>query len=159
MMKLIAIVCADEKNGIGKNNDLLFSLPTDMKFFRQTTKGHTVIMGERTLASLPGGKPLKNRDNIVLSPSLKGEGFTVVSDLDALFALLNAREGDAYVMGGAMTYASLLPYTSEVLLTRVQADGEAEVFFPALDDFVLESESAPVTENGYTFTFCKYVRK
>ena len=62
-----AIVHADKKWGIGKNNDMMFSLPKDMKFFRETTMGHTVVMGGNTLRSFPNGKPLKNRVNIVLS--------------------------------------------------------------------------------------------
>ena len=66
-----AIVAVDEKWGIGKNNGLLFSLPEDMKFFRQTTSGKTVVMGYNTLLSFPGGKPLKNRVNVVLCPDGK----------------------------------------------------------------------------------------
>ena len=64
---IISILNCDKKYGIGKRNGLLFSLPLDMKFFRETTQGHTVCMGENTLLSFPGSKPLKNRLNIVLS--------------------------------------------------------------------------------------------
>ena len=63
-----AILHADKNWGIGKKNTLMFSLPKDMKFFRETTSGHTVVLGENTLKSFPGGKPLKNRKHIVLSP-------------------------------------------------------------------------------------------
>ena len=69
-----AIFCADEKWGIGKDNGLLFSLPKDMKFFRETTKGKVVVMGRKTLESFPGGQPLKGRVNIVLSSKEAKEG-------------------------------------------------------------------------------------
>lgn len=72
-----AIVVVDEKWGIGKNNDLLFSLPEDMKYFREKTLNKTVVMGSNTLKSFPGGRPLKNRTNVVLFPG--GENETTVS--------------------------------------------------------------------------------
>ena len=84
-MMIQAILHADKNWGIGKNNGLMFSLPKDMKFFRQTTQGGVVIMGDKTLFSLPGGKPLKNRINIVLSFDMeKREDCTVVRSLDEL---------------------------------------------------------------------------
>ena len=82
-MKLI--VAVSENWGIGKDNGLLFSIPTDMRFFRETTKGHTVVMGRKTLESFPNGQPLKNRTNIVLSKNLpEGEGYIVVRSLEEL---------------------------------------------------------------------------
>ena len=84
-----AIVAVDKKWGIGKNNDLLFSLKEDMKFFRQTTMGKIVVMGSNTLKSFPGGNPLKNRTNIVLYPGgEKREDCLVVESLDQLFEVL-----------------------------------------------------------------------
>lgn len=79
-----AILHADRNWGIGRNNSLMFSLPKDMKFFRETTSGKTVVMGGNTLRSFPGGKPLKNRTNIVLSRGQSSDDCIVVSDLDAL---------------------------------------------------------------------------
>ena len=81
-----AILHADRKWGIGKNNSLLFSLPRDMKFFRETTSGKTVVMGGNTLRSFPGGKPLKNRTNIVLSATQVRDDCIVVRTLDELKA-------------------------------------------------------------------------
>ena len=75
-----AIVCVDKNWGIGKNNDLLFSIPDDMKFFRETTKGKVVVMGSNTLKSFPNGNPLKNRVNVVLSSSLNREDCVIVRD-------------------------------------------------------------------------------
>ena len=98
-----AIVVVDQKWGIGKNNDLLFSLKEDMKFFRQTTMGKIVVMGSNTLKSFPGGNPLKNRTNIVLYPGgEKREDCLVVESLDQLFEVLkNYDTEDIFVIGGA----------------------------------------------------------
>ena len=155
-----AIFCADEKWGIGKDNGLLFSLPKDMKFFRETTKGKVVVMGRKTLESFPGGQPLKGRVNIVLSSKEPKEGTVGVKSLDALFELLkNYPEDEVFVIGGESVYNALLPYCSEVYVTKVAADGKADTFVPDLDKeeaFVLAAEGEPVEDNGYTLRFCTY---
>ena len=156
-----AIVVVDKKWGIGKNNDLLFSLPADMKHFRETTTGKTVVMGSNTLRSFPGGNPLKNRVNIVLWPGgEKRVDCTVVGSLKELFAEIKKypRE-DVFVVGGAMLYRTLLPYCDEVIATKVDADGGAEVFFENLDSLAnwsSVSESEPLEKNGYTIRFTVY---
>lgn len=156
-----AILHCDSEWGIGKNNALMFSIPADMKFFRETTAGHVVVMGANTLRSFPGGKPLKNRTNIVLSRSMeKREDCTVVGSCGELFSELEKyRADDVYVIGGAAVYRALLPYCSEVLVTKVDAVGGADTFLENLDDsldFFLASESEPVETNGYTIRFCRY---
>ena len=162
---MISILHCDKNWGIGKNNDLMFRLPEDMKFFRATTSGKTVVMGSNTLLSLPGGKPLKGRTNIVLWPDgdearAEKEGYILVRTLDELFAeVAKYPADDVFVIGGAMMYHTLLPYCSRVLLTKVDADGGAEAFFDDLDakaEWKLVSESAPVEDNGYTIRFCTY---
>lgn len=158
-----AIFCADEKWGIGKGNGLLFSLPKDMKFFRETTKGKVVVMGRKTLESFPGGQPLKGRVNIVLSSKEPKEGTVGAKSLDALFELLkNYPEDEVFVIGGESVYCALLPYCSEVYVTKVAADGKADTFVPNLDEeeaFVLAAEGEPVEDNGYTLRFCTYKNK
>lgn len=155
-----AIFCADEKWGIGKDNGLLFSLPKDMKFFRETTKGKVVVVGRKNLESFPGGQPLKGRVNIVLSSKEPKEGTVGVKSLDALFELLkNYPEDEVFVIGGESVYNALLPYCSEVYVTKVAADGKADTFVPNLDEeeaFVLAAEGEPVEDNGYTLRFCTY---
>lgn len=156
-----AIVVVDKNWGIGKNNNLLFSLPADMKHFRETTSGKVVVMGSNTLLSFPGGKPLKNRTNIVLWPGAeKREGCTIVHTLDELFSEIRKYpEDDVFVVGGAMMYRTLLPYCSEVIATKAEADGGAEVFFENLDllpDWSLESEGEPIETNGVAIRFCVY---
>ena len=156
-----AIVVVDKNWGIGKNNNLLFSLPADMKHFRETTSGKVVVMGSNTLLSFPGSKPLKNRTNIVLWPRAeKREDCTIVHTLDELFSEIRKYpEDDVFVVGGAMMYRTLLPYCSEVIATKAEADGGAEVFFENLDllpDWSLESEGEPIETNGVAIRFCVY---
>jgi len=158
---MIAILHADKKWGIGKKNDLMFRLPLDMKFFRETTSGKIVCMGYNTLLSFPGSKPLKNRTNIVLcEDGLSPEGCIAVHSVQELLsAVKQYNKDDVFVIGGASVYRTLLPYCEKVYLTKVDADGGAEVFFPDLDkdeNFVLVSESAPVDDNGYTIRFTTY---
>lgn len=157
-----AIVAVDEKWGIGKNNGLLFSIPEDMKFFRRTTTGKTVVMGKNTLKSFPGGKPLPNRVNIVLDPESElHPGCETVKSMDELFdKISDGSYGEVFVIGGAMTYRSLLPYCSEALVTKVEADGDAAVFFDNLDEkgnWTCVEESGTVETNGYKIKFTRYV--
>lgn len=155
-----AIFHADRAWGIGRGNDLMFRLPRDMKFFRETTKGKVVVMGLNTLRSFPEGKPLKNRTNIVLCPEDAGEGVISVHSLDELLREVKKYPAeDVYVIGGASVYRLLIPYCTEVLVTRVDAVGGADTFVPDLDadaNFALVAESEPVEDNGYMIRFCTY---
>ena len=154
-----AIVAVDKKWGIGKNNDLLFSLPEDMKFFREKTSGKTVCMGYNTLLSFPGSKPLKNRVNIVLAPEgVERDDCIIVHTLEDLSKEVNKYD-DVFVVGGAMFYKTMVPYCEEVYVTKVDADGEATVFYPNLDEMENYSEvysSDPIESNGYTIRFTTY---
>ncbi len=155
-----AILHIDKEWGIGKNNDLMFSIPLDMKFFRETTINKVVVMGNNTLKSFPNGAPLKNRVNIVLSRSADNKDCIMVKSLDELFVELKKYDtNDIYVIGGASIYKALLPYCSEVLVTKVNAIGGADTFFENLDnnkDFSLIYESEPLETNGYTIQFTTY---
>ena len=156
-----AILHADKEWGIGKKNSLMFSIPADMKFFRETTTGNVVVMGSNTLKSFPGGKPLKNRVNIVLYPDGEDrDDCKIVRSLDELFNEIKKYDADkVFVIGGAMMYKTLLPYCTEVMVTRVDAVGGADTFFENLDknpDFELDSFSEPVQTNGYTIRFATY---
>ena len=160
---IYAIVHADKEWGIGKNNDMMFSLPADMKFFRTTTMGHTVVMGGNTLRSFPGQKPLKNRTNIVLSRGTVRDDCVIVRSYDELKTEMKKRENeDIYVIGGGAIYKELLPYCHGALVTKVEAIGGAEVFFPNLDkhpDVVCVDEGEPMDDNGYTIRFTTYRNK
>ena len=155
-----AIVHADKEWGIGKNNDMMFSLPKDMKFFRETTMGHTVVMGGNTLRSFPNGKPLKNRVNIVLSRGQVRDDCVIVRSYEELKNELKARKNEEiFIIGGGEVYKELLPYCDEALVTKVNAVGGASVFFPNLDklpNFKLVYESEEIEDNGYTIRFTTY---
>ena len=156
-----AILHADREWGIGKGNALMFKIPADMKFFKETTTGNVVVMGSNTLKSLPGGNPLKDRTNIVLWPDgEKRADCTVVGSLEELFNEIKKYDGNkVFVIGGAMLYSTLLPYCSEVLVTKVDAVGGADVFFENLDkngNFELIYESEPLETNGLIIRFTTY---
>lgn len=158
---IYAIVHVDKQWGIGKGNDMMFSLPKDMQFFRKTTLGHTVVMGGNTLRSFPGGNPLKNRTNIVLSRGQVRDDCIIVRDYAQLKTAMKNREKDEdiYIIGGGEIYRELLAYIDYALVTKVDAVGGAEVFFPNLDtheNFVCVDEGEPMEDNGYTIRFTKY---
>ena len=163
---IITILCVDNKWGIGRKNGLLFSLSKDMKFFRETTFGHVVALGENTLLSFPNAKPLKNRQHIVLSQdeTHNYEGVVNVHNFEDFLKIIKeySLKEDVYIIGGASIYRQTLPYVDKVYLTKVDADGDAELFFPNLDkdpNFVLEKESEVVEDNGYNIKFCTYINK
>ena len=160
---IISILNCDKKYGIGKRNGLLFSLPKDMKFFRETTLNHVVCMGENTLLSFPGSKPLKNRTNIVLSqdPTHNYEGVINVHTFDDFLKAIKEQEKNdiVFIIGGASIYRQTLPYVDQVYLTKVNADGGAEVFFVNLDeekDFSLIKESEPEMDGDLEIKFTIY---
>ncbi len=156
------IVAVDKNWGIGRNNDLLFSLPADMKHFRETTSGKVVVMGLRTLKSFPNGAPLKNRVNIVLSDVdvEPAEGLFVCRSIDELRdALKNHNTDETYIIGGGMMYRQFCDCCDEAIITKVDADGGATVFFPDLDEkanWYCDSVSDPVETNGHIVRFCTY---
>lgn len=163
---IITILHADKKWGIGKRNDLMFSLPLDMKFFRETTRGHVVAMGENTLLSFPNSKPLKNRTHIVLSadPTHNYEGVINVHSFEEFLKLIKeySLKEDVYIIGGASIYNQTLSYVDKVLLTKVDADGGAEVFFHNLDEdnnFECVDEGEVIKDNGYDIRFTTYINK
>ncbi len=143
-MTLIAAV--DLNWGIGYRGELLCRVRADLKNFRDATLGKAVILGSRTLATFPGGKPLKNRRNIVLSrrPGFSPEGAETVRSLDELLALPGI--GDAVVIGGESVYRQLLPFCDTALITCFDHAFPSDAFLPNLDrdpEWVLVSEGEP----------------
>ena len=157
-MNLIVVV--DKNWGIGKNNDLLFRLKKDMNFFRETTTGKVVVVGANTFLSFKNGA-LPNRINVVLdSTGKKHEGAICVSSVAELNEVLQKFDTrDVFVCGGASVYKLLLDNCDVAYVTKVQADGGAEVFFPNLDEmenWQLTSQSESVQDGEYEITFCTY---
>lgn len=156
-----SIVAVDEKWGIGKKNGLLFSLPEDMKYFREKTLNKVVVMGSNTLKSFPSEKPLKNRINVVLFPGgEKRDDCIVVESLEELSKVLkNYDTDDVFIIGGAMFYKTMLPFCDTAYVTKVKADGKAEVFYENLDelsDWKCVEEGNEIITNGYTVRFTVY---
>ncbi len=156
---MYAIVAVDEKWGIGRNNGLLFHLSADLKRFKALTSGHTVLMGRKTLESLPGGRGLPNRRNIVLTAQrdFAAERAEVVhSPAEAVLTV----DEDAWVIGGESVYRQFLPLCGRVYVTRIAADGGADAFFPALDSdprWTLDKRSEDMEEGGLQFWYEEYV--
>ena len=155
-----AIVNVSENWGIGKGNRLLFPLKADLKRFKELTMGHAVVMGRKTLESLPGKKGLPGRRNLVLTrdESFSAPGVEVVhTPLQALFATGT----EDFCIGGESVYRILLPACDRVFVTRVLAEVEADAFFPNLDEdpsWRVASESGIMEENGVRFRYVDYVR-
>ena len=160
---IIGIVCVDEKWGIGKQNDLLFKLKHDMEFFKRETSGKVVFCGYNTLLSFPGSKPLKGRSTICLCPEgVERDDCFCVHNFEAAVKLVKeiAKTQSVYVIGGAMLYKSMLPYYDEVFVNKVYADGEAEVFFPNLDenpDFKIYYADGAIKDGDYETRLVVYV--
>ena len=159
------IVAVDRNWGIGKNNDLLFNLKEDMKFFREKTKDKIVFCGYNTLLSFPGSKPLKNRSTIVLCPKeVERDDCFCVHDFDEAVRLLKelSKTQEVFVIGGAMVYRSMLPYYDRVYVTHVDADGQASVFFPNLlleEGYYLKEKLYNTLDGNYQLTFTVYERR
>lgn len=132
------IIAAVDKNwAIGYKNKLLVSIPQDMKFFRETTKGKVVAMGRKTLESFPNGLPLKNRVNIVLTSdkNYATEGIILVHSVEEMVEELKKYPSeDVYVIGGDSIYRQLLPYCDTAYLTKIDYAYEADTYFPNLDE-------------------------
>ena len=130
------IVAVDKNWAIGMDNKLLVSIPQDMKFFREMTKGKVVAMGRKTLESFPGGQPLKNRVNVVLTSDKKYnvKGTVVVHSIDEMVEELKKyNDEDIFVIGGESIYRQLLPNCKTAYITKIDHAYQADTFFPDLD--------------------------
>lgn len=148
MLSLIAVIGKNRE--LGKDNDLIWNIPSDLKRFREITRGHPVIMGRKTFESI--GHPLPNRKNIVISRNFSHPGVTVVSSLDA--AIAAAGEGEIFVIGGASIYAQAIARADRLYLTLVEKTApDADAFFPDYSRFTKIISEEPHEENGIRFTY------
>lgn len=159
-MKFIAAV--DENWGIGNQGKLLTRISADQKFFKQTTMGHVVILGRKTLEEFPGGRPLQGRTNIILSHD-EGyfvDGADVVHSLEELFIKIAGYDSDdLFVIGGESVYQALIPYCDTGIVTKIHHAYEADAFIPNLDkddSWKVVEEGEMQEANGLFFHFCKY---
>lgn len=167
--KVSAIVAVCDDWGIGRNGGMVVANKQDMRHFVNTTTGHPIIMGRKTLESFPGGRPLKNRRNIVLTrdPFFHREGVEVVHSVERALDLV-AEEDEAWVVGGGQIYQQLLPYCNRAVVTKNHCLRAADAYFPNLDQdegWELVEETEPVTlgrgegDEGVSFSFATYVRR
>jgi dihydrofolate reductase len=158
MGKIIIIVAISSNHVIGDGNNLPWHLPTDMKHFKTTTNGYTVVMGRKCYESIPEKyRPLPNRKNVIITRNkeYKAEGATVVNTIDEALEL--SREGDVYIIGGAEIYEQTINFADVLILTRVHEEVEGDVVLDInLSEWNLEHSETPVTENGFTFTIQHY---
>ena len=155
------IVAVDQNWAIGKDGDQLVYLKEDLKRFRTLTSGHTVILGRKTLATFPGGRPLKNRHNLILSrnPQFQAEGAEVFASVEEL---VQQADGDAFVIGGASVYEQLLPYCDTAYITKIHAAFPADTYFPDLDqseEWEVVEESESLEQDGIAYHYVTYRRK
>lgn len=156
------VVNVSENWGIGNGGDQLVYISADLKRFRALTTGKTVILGRKTLATFPGGRPLKNRRNLILSTGMKPvEGAEVFPDLPSLLSAIDPQE-EVSVIGGASVYKALLPYCHKAYITKTLGTYPADTFFPNLDEmenWVVTEESEVFEEDGVKFKYVDYVNQ
>lgn len=159
-MKVIAAV--DSNWAIGNKNRLLTSIPADMKFFRETTNGHVVVMGRKTLESFPNGQPLKNRTNIVLTANQScqvKDAVVVHTEEELLDELKKYDSEEVYIIGGESIYRMMLPYCDTAYITKIDHAYEADTYFPNLDemdDWKMTEASEEQTCFDLEYVFTKY---
>lgn len=162
-MNLIAAVSSNW--GIGKDNKLLFSIPEDMKFFKEMTMNKVVVMGRKTLESFPNKKPLPKRINIVLSRNADyaPEGVVVCHTPEELLREIKKYNSeDVFVIGGEQIYRIMIPFCERAYITNVHSEAEADSFMPDFTKLLgweLEDRSPELSDNGHTFTFDLYKNK
>lgn len=160
---MIAIVAVDKNWGIGKDGEQIVYIPGDLKRFKGFTTGNTIILGRKTMDTFPGGKPLKNRRNLILSrnPDFKVEGGEVYPDLDSLMEHVTDSD-NTYVVGGAMVYNTMIGQCDRAYVTKIDAEYPADCWFPDLDEdpaWEVESEGDWMEQDGVKFRYVNYKRK
>jgi len=156
-----AIVAVDQNWGIGRDGRLLQPIRADLRRFKELTWGHPVILGRKTLATFPGGRPLPGRRNLILSrdPEFRAEGAEVFSGVETLLA---AAPDDSVVIGGASVYAQLLDFCDLVYVTKIMSTYDADARFPDLDHHPAWEavETGPaLEEDGVRFRYVTYGKK
>ena len=157
---MISLIAAIGKNReLGRGGELCFRIPEDMKYFKDTTMGHKVLMGRKTWESLPAGG-LKGRENIVVSRHEVPGADLVIHDLAGFLQENAESEEEIFVIGGGMVYFESLPYAARLYLTEVDAECEADAWFPEFD---MDKYNREVIKKGQHdelgYTFVKYVKK
>ena len=161
-MTISLIVAVAENNVIGKNNQLAWHLPADLKLFKNLTTGHHIIMGRKTYESI--GKPLPNRISVIITrqENYKAEGCLVIKSLqDAIEISKNDEE--VFIIGGAEIFREAIPIADKIYLTRIHHSFEGDTFFQELDQNAWEETKRidfnPDEKNKYPYSFCILEKK
>lgn len=159
------IVAADTHWAIGKDGHVLVTIPADQQMLMKETAGKVVVMGRRTLESLPGGQPLGNRTNLILThdEDYKARGAQICHSLEAALEMLSAYDtDDIYVIGGQSIYEQFLPYVDTVHVTRIDYTYDADTFFHNMEQdegWSMVEEGDEQTYFDLCYTFQKFQRK
>jgi len=155
-MKISLVVAASDNHAIGKDNQLLWHLPKDMRFFKNTTWALPILMGRKTFESL-GNKPLPGRLNLVITrqADVTYNGATVVSSLEEAISMAKQNDyKELMVIGGGEIYTMALPIANSIYLTRVHTTIEGDTYFPVLGtDWVMESSEPHLADEKHAFNF------
>ena len=159
-MEFVVIAAVGKNLELGKDNDLIWNLSKDLRFFSQQTKGSSIVMGRKTFESLP--KMLPGRHHIVISrsvPSLPSE-VEVFDSMESFLTAYQDKDETVYCIGGAQIYTQMLPFADKLILTEIDEVFDADVYFPSFDHSqynrtVLGTDQ----ENGLTFQWVQYVKK
>ncbi len=157
---MFSIIAAIGKNNeLGSQGDLVFHIKEDMKYFRDTTKGHKIVMGRKTWESLPGKLP--NRENIVISRHPVDNADATITDLTEFIAQNKDTDEEIFIIGGGMVYATFLDHAKNLYLTEIDAPAPAaDTFFPDFDKSKYEKTIIKKgSENDLTYAFAKYTKK
>ena len=166
-MTVSIIVAASENNVIGKDNDLIWHLPADMKFFKETTSGHHVLMGRKNYESIPEKwRPLPNRENIIVTRQKRENSdhvHYVNSIREGIQIARDRGEEELFIIGGGEIYRQTMDLADKIYLTRIHHTFEGDTFFPEIDAsrFDLESKKhlSSDDKNAYDMTFFTYTKK
>jgi dihydrofolate reductase len=159
------IVAVDNNWAIGNQNNLLVSIPEDHKFFRETTMGHVVVLGRKTLAGFPGGLPLKGRKNIIIThdTDFEAKDAVVVHSKEELLEELTKYESDdVFIIGGESIYNMMYEYCDTAHVTKINYSYQADKYFPdldKLDNWVVTGDSDEQTYFDLEYYFYRYENK
>lgn len=159
-MILSLIAAVGNNNEIGKDNQLLWHMPADLKYFRDTTRGHPVIMGWNTFKSI--GRPLPQRQNIVISidTNWHADGVTTVGSLEEAINLFSESNDEVFIIGGALTYKDSISKADKLYITHIDTSMEADTFFPEIDKTIWHEVSRishePDEQNQLPYAFIIY---
>ena len=161
---MTVIVAVDKNWAIGYKGELLVRIKEDMKNFKELTTGNTVILGRKTLSTFPGGLPLKNRTNIIMSrdPAFSVEGAMVAHSASEVLEMVKDTDDEVFVIGGGTVYDQLLPYCDKAIVTRIDRAYDADTYFHDLDsdeEWEITDTSDDMYFSDLKYNFVTYSRK